>query len=124
MAERRRCLGDWGEAVAAAYLRQQGYEVLAQKWRCAAGEIDIVAQRDGVLAFVEVRTRRGVDPGMAAGSITGVKRARLITSACLFLADHNLPMDAPWRIDVVAIAAGSQGQVTAIDHILSAVEET
>lgn len=124
MAEQRRRLGDWGEAVAAAYLTQHGYEIVARQWRCAAGEIDIVAQRDGVLAFVEVRTRRGVDPGMAAGSITGSKRARLIMLACLFLAAHDLPADTPWRIDVVAIAATSWGRVAAIDHILAAVEET
>jgi putative endonuclease len=123
MAERCRRLGEWGESVAAAYLVQRGYEVLARKWRCAAGEIDIVARHDGMLTFVEVRTRSGDDPGMAAESVTNAKRARLMALATLFLAAHNLSADTPWRIDVVAIAAGSRRQVASIEHIPYAVEE-
>lgn len=123
MAERRRRLGDWGETVAARYLACRGYQVLARKWRCAAGEIDIVAQHDGMLTFVEVRTRSGRDPGMAAESITDAKRVRLMALAGAFLEAHHLPADTPWRIDVVAIAAGSHGQAMSIEHIPYAVEE-
>lgn len=123
MAERRRRLGDWGENVAARYLARRGYEILARKWRCAAGEIDIVARHDGMLTFVEVRTRRGADPGMAAESITNAKRTRLTALASAFLEAHDLPSDTPWRIDVVAIAAGSRGQAASIEHIPYAVEE-
>lgn len=124
MTGRRRRLGEWGETVAARYLARRGYEILARKWRCAAGEIDIVARHDGMLVFVEVRTRSGDDPGMAAGSITDAKCARLIALASVFLEFHNLPADTPWRIDVVAIAAGSRGQAASIEHIPYAVEET
>ncbi len=123
MAERRRRLGDWGETIAARYLERRGYEILVRKWRCAAGEIDLVARYDGVLIFVEVRTRSGADPGMAAESITGAKCARLRKLAGAFLESRDLPAETPWRIDVVAIAAGSQQQVVSIDLIPYAVEE-
>lgn len=123
MAERRRCLGEWGEEVAVRYLTRRGYEVLARRWRCAAGEIDIVARHGGMLTFIEVRTRSGNDPGMAAESITDAKCARLKKLAGAFLELHNLPADTPWRIDVVAIAAGSKQQVVSIDLIPYAVEE-
>lgn len=82
---RRQRLGEWGETVAVRYLARRGYEVLRRKWRCAAGEVDIVARHNGVLIFVEVRTRSGNDPGMAAELITAAKRARLITLAGMFL---------------------------------------
>ncbi|MCS6841610.1 MAG: YraN family protein [Roseiflexus sp.] len=121
---RRQRLGEWGETVAVRYLARRGYEVLRRKWRCAAGEVDIVARHNGVLIFVEVRTRSGNDPGMAAESITAAKRARLITLAGMFLESHHLPADTPWRIDIVAIAAGSYGQAVSIEHIPFAVETT
>ncbi|MCS6940024.1 MAG: YraN family protein [Roseiflexaceae bacterium] len=124
MIGRRRRLGEWGETLAARYLAHCGYEVLARKWRCAAGEIDIVARHDGMLVFVEVRARNGNDPGMAAESITDAKRVRLMTLASAFLESHRLPADTPWRIDVVAIAAGSHGRAASIEHIPYAVEET
>lgn len=124
MTRRRRRLGEWGETVAARYLARRGYEILARRWRCAAGEIDIVARREGMLIFVEVRTRSGSDPGMAAESVSGAKRTRLMALASAFVEAHHLPVETPWRIDVVAIAAGSGGQAASIEHIPYAVEET
>jgi putative endonuclease len=123
MTGRRTRLGDWGETMAARFLARRGYEVLARKWRCTAGEIDIVARHDGDLVFVEVRTRRGRDPGMAAESITNAKRARLMALADAFLAAHDLPSNTPWRIDVVAISVGLRAQEVSIEHIPYAVEE-
>ena len=50
--------GDWGEDLAAAWYREHGYAVLDRNWRCAAGEIDLVAARDRLVVIVEVKTRR------------------------------------------------------------------
>lgn len=50
--------GRWGEEVAAQLLCGRGYELLARNWRCGRYELDIVARRDGVLHFVEVKSRR------------------------------------------------------------------
>ena len=56
----RKKLGAWGEKVAATKLEADGYRVVARNWRCQQGEIDLIAQAgDGLLAFVEVKTRRG-----------------------------------------------------------------
>jgi len=118
----RKCLGDKGEEAAAAYLTRCGFDVLARKWRCAAGEIDLIVRQGALLAFVEVRTRRSVEPGMAAESITAAKRARLVALAEAFLAWSDLPEETPWRIDVVAIAARSDGTIASIEHIPYAVE--
>jgi hypothetical protein len=69
-AEYKRQLGRRGEDLATAYLRQQGYVILARNWRCPVGEIDIVAREGEILAFVEVRTRRGDRFGTPEESIT------------------------------------------------------
>jgi putative endonuclease len=50
-------LGDWGEAVAARHLEQTGWVILERKFRAGRKEIDLVARRGGVVAFVEVKTR-------------------------------------------------------------------
>ena len=49
--------GDRGEAMAAEYLRENGYEILASQFRCRFGEIDLIAWDKSVLCFVEVKTR-------------------------------------------------------------------
>ncbi|MGB2693684.1 MAG: YraN family protein, partial [Dehalococcoidia bacterium] len=74
----RRSLGDFGERVAIAHLEAKGYRVLATKFRVREGEVDIVAERDGVVAFVEVKTRRGDAMGAAIEGVDARKAQRLL----------------------------------------------
>ena len=53
-------LGDRGEAMVADYLRRHGYEIVASQFRCRFGEIDLIARRENVLCFVEVKLRSGL----------------------------------------------------------------
>ena len=71
-----RRLGRWGEALVACDLERKGWTVLARNYCCRFGELDIVAQKDGVLACVEVKLRRGSgsDPGRAVWSVLPVFR--------------------------------------------------
>jgi putative endonuclease len=117
----KRKLGQHGEEVAADYLRQQGYAILARNWRCPAGEVDIVAREGETLAFVEVRTRRaGGRLGTPEESVTLRKQARMVEVAQTYLQEAGLD-DAAWRIDVVAIEVGGRGEVTRINLIRCAV---
>src|SRR5688572_6326118 len=97
----RQQLGILGQAHAVTHLKALGYRLLAQNWRCTLGEIDIVAEHDGDLVIIEVRTRRGLNAlDQALESITPTKQKRLFDLATLYRADH--PIDAPGiRIDVV-----------------------
>ena len=90
-------------------LRAKGYRILARRFRCPAGEIDIVARRGGTLAIVEVKARDTVDRAFEA--LTARQRARLERAALSFLAtgmagfvpqsDFSLRFDlmvvTPWR---------------------------
>ena len=123
MADSRHRIGRRGEDYAAGRLAALGYTILARNWRCRAGELDLVAEKDGALVFVEVRTRRGDRLGTPEESITPAKRAKLIAAAQTYLAEHN-QTDRDWRIDVVAIEIGSRGEVKRCTLIENAIEET
>ena len=119
----RRDLGDFGERVARAHLEAKGYRVLATKFRVREGEVDIVAERDGVVAFVEVKTRRGDAMGAAAEAITKRKGRRLLEVAASYgLERPDLPEGR--RIDLIAIDLDAGGRVVSVEHIESAVEES
>lgn len=120
MPSARRRLGDLGERLALAHLRARGYTILAQNWRIAIGEIDLVAREGDQVVFVEVRTRRGAAPSPEE-SVSPRKQQRLIALAYSYLAEHQLPDDTPWRIDVIAVRLGADGPAQ-INHLVSAVE--
>ena len=122
MPDTRRTLGNRGEGLASRKLQSLGYTVRERNWRCAAGELDIVAEKDEALVFVEVRTRRGDRFGTPEESITPAKRAKLIEVAQTYLDEHG-ENDRNWRINVVAIDIGPRGEVSRMDIIENAIEE-
>ena len=86
------------------------------------GEVDIVAQKDGVAVFVEVKTRRGDAMGSAVEAVDRRKAQRLLLAAEAFAQQHEeLPPDR--RIDLIAIDLDAAGRVVSLRHIESAVEE-
>ena len=117
----RRALGDFGERVAKAHLEAKGYRILATNFRVREGEVDIVAQQGDVVAFVEVKTRRGQAMGSAVEAIGRRKAQRLLQVAEAFDQQHpELPPDR--RIDLIAIDLDAAGRVVSLQHIESAVE--
>lgn len=101
MAEKDR-LGRRGEAVAADWLEEQGYEILARNWRCASGELDLIARLGRVTAFVEVKTRSSVAFGHPFEAITAEKAARLRRLAAEWCRAHG-PVRGETRIDAIAV---------------------
>jgi putative endonuclease len=115
-------LGLAGEELAARHLTRAGHAIVERRWRCSAGEIDLVVRDGATLAFVEVRTRRGDGRGAAVESITSAKAARLVRLAELYLQDHPALAGLDWRIDLVAVQLDAAGRLLAVEHIVSAVE--
>ncbi len=114
-------VGRLGEELASRYLEEQGYVVCEMNYRCAVGEVDIVALDGECLAFVEVRTRRSKRFGSAVESITRAKQRKLIEVAETYLQEHG-SSTGDWRIDVVSVQMSHQGAVEHIDLIKNAVE--
>jgi len=102
-------------------LEEWGYVVRERNWRCAAGEIDIVAEEGSCLVFVEVRTRRGREYGTPEESVTPAKQAKLVELAQTYLQEHR--WDGDWRIDVVAVEMTSRGTLLRVELIKNAVTD-
>jgi putative endonuclease len=117
----RKPLGDFGERLATAHLQAKGYRIIDRKFRLREAEIDLIAIDGDQAVFVEVRTRRGAYPGMAALSITRTKAKKMLMAVHFYLERHPDVADMPLRIDVVAIELGADGKVSQIHHIEDAV---
>ena len=96
-------LGTWGEEKAALYLRMHGYRVVEQNFRCRQGEIDIIARKGDIIAFVEVKLRKNADHGEAREYVTASKQRRIITAAELWLVRTGCELQP--RFDVIEIYA-------------------
>jgi putative endonuclease len=117
MPDRAACArgrGVRGEEAAAGWLAQQGYDILARNFRTRGGEIDIVAQREGVLVFFEVKSWRSYGAADLEYSIAGVKQRRIASAARFFLSRRPALADRALRFDVLLVAGGR------IEHIENA----
>lgn len=103
MTRARAVLGQLGEQLACDELLRRGYEILARRYRCRVGEIDIVASDAGTVVFVEVKAREGAAFGSGADAITALKRRRIVLTAQDYLVRHRLTTP-PCRFDVVTVA--------------------
>ena len=90
------------ESRAAAYLMVKGYRILAKRFRTPHGEIDIVAKRRNLLAFVEVKARGTLDD--AAFAVTPRQQARIIDAAQAWLMAHPQHAELELRFDAMLIA--------------------
>jgi putative endonuclease len=111
----RKETGAWGEAIAARHLEDKGYVILARNWRHGHGELDLIAERGGVIVFVEVRARHGEAYGAPEETLGKAKRAKLMATAQAWLS-VNERLDSPARLDVVAIDLDPRNEVRRITH--------
>src|SRR5580692_10991605 len=109
-------LGDRGENAAARFLRNLGYRIIDRKFRCPAGEIDIIARDGKTLVFVEVKTRETDEP-TPEEQVNTPKRHRITKAAKIFLGRYGTPKPQA-RFDVVAVIwpTGSNPQIRHTPH--------
>lgn len=116
MTRARQALGEAGEAAAARYLERVGWRVLARRWRAAGYEIDLVMERRGTVAFVEVKTRR---PGSLSPPVTAVDhRKRRRIAAAAQVGARRWRNARAFRFDVIAVEWAPAGP--RIDHFENA----
>ena len=91
--------GDWGEALVEKYLSERGCRIVEREWRCRFGEIDLIAEKDGVLLFVEVKLRTNLQYGAPREYVTVKKQEKLRAAALLYLSGRELdvPPASTWR---------------------------
>ncbi len=115
----RKALGDFGERLAERHLVDAGMVVLDRNWRCAMGEIDIVARDGDVLVVCEVKTRSSDRFGTPLEAITALKAARLHRLAWAWVSAHELRCRAV-RVDVICVLQ-ARSAAADLEHIRGVV---
>lgn len=108
-------LGRIGEDIATVYLQDMGYEILVRNWRFERVELDIVARKDSILVFCEVKTRRSISHGVPSDAITPRKLQHIRTAALHWLS-NNQSRHKGIRFDAISVIH-CDGQPTTISHI-------
>lgn len=109
-------LGRAGEDRAASYLAAQGYRIVERNWRCAQGEIDIIATRDGVVTFIEVKTRTSTAFGHPFDAIDARKRDRMWRLAYTWAGANPGSGARPLRLGVIGIIGADPARGT-VEHL-------
>ncbi len=116
-------IGRQGEQIAGAILKRKGFRMEAANWRCGKlGEIDLIAYhpQEKLLAFVEVKTRRGQSHGIPLEAVDARKQAQLGALAEAFLAAHPHIQAEIFRFDVVGVYFPGGGRPAEVEHLENA----
>lgn len=118
--------GNLGEDYAAKLLTDAGYALLARNFSTSRGEIDIVAQKDGVIAFVEVKTRSEGALCAPGAAVNAAKQRRIIRAAAEYLQRYEVNLQPRFDVVTVVTARGGAFCVRMAEHLEGAfcVDET
>jgi len=122
LGRENRRTGLYGEEAAIKFLRKNGYKILRTNFRTPFGEIDVIARSNGVMVFVEVKTRLSPSLGPPYLSVTKAKERHIIKNALCYLKRRGL-VYSNWRIDVVSVKLNPSYKVEHIELIENAVED-
>jgi putative endonuclease len=114
MSAARQAFGELGERIAERWLRDRGWRVVQRRFRTGHRDIDLVVERDGVIAFVEVKARRGNEFGGPVEAVNWRKQRELGRSARVWVARHGRSTDA-YRFDVVGVLV--EGDRVRVRHV-------
>lgn len=117
MSAARQALGELGEQIAARWLRRAGWRVVQRRFRSGHRDIDLVVERDGTVAFVEVKARRGARFGHPVEAVNWRKQKELAKSAQVWIDRHGQPAEV-YRFDVIGILV--DGEQVRIRHVENA----
>ncbi|MBA4152843.1 YraN family protein [Flavobacterium sp.] len=106
-------LGRKGETIAADFLQKNGYEILETNWVFQKAEIDIIAQKDTVLAIVEVKTRTSADFGLPQDFVKGRKIQNLVKAVDQYMIENDLDLEV--RFDIIGIVLNNHEMT--IEHL-------
>jgi putative endonuclease len=111
----KQVVGIFGQKLAVDYLRQKQYQILAENYSTRGGEIDIIAQKDGQIIFVEVKTRLSRKYGLPEEAVSESKRQKMEQTAFKYLAENNVK-EENFRFDILAIEIDKANKKALIRH--------
>lgn len=117
MTHHNQRIGKWGEGIAAEWLAQRGYHILARNLRTPYGEIDILAHRGDSVVFIEVKTLTASRDFFPEHQITPRKREHMLHAAQHYAAENRIDQ---WQIDVIAVE-GKPGETPIVTHFENAI---
>ena len=116
-------LGIFAEGVARRYLLRNGYDILAANYKMSFGELDIVARKNGVISFVEVKANKryyeGFEPEMR---VDPRKQNKLIKLATAYMLNKKFH-ETPWQIDIVSVTFDFENKKARIKHFKNAFSD-
>lgn len=109
-----------GEDYAAAELEKLGYKIVCRNFHSRFGEVDIIAEKDEIIAFVEVKARKA--DGMVTGfeAVTAAKQRKIIATALWYLARYHSELQP--RFDVFSVTTGKKGEIISHDYLEGAFD--
>ncbi|HSR21063.1 MAG TPA: YraN family protein [Anaerolineales bacterium] len=114
---RNQRIGRWGEDAAANYLSEAGYTILSRNLRTPYGEVDLLAQIEDEVVFVEVKTRTTSALGPPEIAVDSRKQAHILACAEHYAQQTDLKH---WRIDVIAVERiHGQARITHFENAIS-----
>ena len=117
MSAARQAFGELGERVAARWLERHGWRVVQRRFRNGRRDIDLVMERDGTVAFVEVKARKGSRFGTPVEAVNWRKQKELARSAHVWIDRHGRPEES-YRFDVVGVLV--EGTRVRVRHVSDA----
>ena len=121
MSTARQALGKVGERVAERWLERHGWRIIDRRFRNGHRDIDLVAEREGLVAFVEVKTRTGEGFGDPVEAVHWRKQRELVRSADVWIDRHG-PPGAMYRFDVLGVIV--DGNRVRVRHVEDAFSVT
>ena len=119
MSAARQAFGELGERIAERWLSRQGWRVVQRRFRNGHRDIDLVVERDGTVAFVEVKARKGADFGGPVQAVDHRKRRQLERSAMVWIDRHGREAES-YRFDVVGVLLnGASVRVCHVENAFS-----
>ena len=121
MSAIRQEFGELGERIAERWLRHHGWRVVQRRFRSGHRDIDLVVERDDVVAFVEVKARHGAEFGDPVEAVNWSKQRQLVRSASVWIERHGRPSES-YRFDVIGVLV--EGERVRIRHVANAFSIT
>ena len=118
--EEKHVLGKKGETIAKDYLLEKSYSIVEKNWRYLKAEIDLIAQKDDVIVFVEVKTRSSANYGDPESFVSDKQQKMIINAAHQYIIKNDIESEA--RFDIISIVISNKKED--IKHIEGAFYPT